>query len=549
MADRVQDILATTERMRARRSRRESRWQELLTYVIPMASAIMSSDAQENRDAVLDNTGEQAHERLAAALVTINTPSIVDWFQLRPQAEEMNDDDESVAWLEDCAQRLLRVFRHPETGFAACQHEKYQDLVGFGLGASCALDVPGKGIRFLSIPLRQLLIGEDAFGKVDTVHRDFELTALQAARQWGREAGPKVLEHASDPKRADTAFRFVHAVMPNVDRVAGSSLARNLPFISTTINVGEKHEIEASGFHTMPYQAPRWRKRAGDEWGRGCGDVCLPDVKMLQRTAGVTIKGAEKNLDPAWMLADDGIIGNFRTGNGRLNYYRRDAYAPQADPAKALLTGARTDIGEDVMAGVRGRIDSAFFRSLIEMIRTDRMTATEVLEVKAEGQRIMGPYLGRSQAEDLGPIITRAFDIMERGGGFRPRPNAMRGVGVIPDYNGPDARAQRVSQARGVAQLTEIMQPLLAVKPDLLDNLEVDEVFRETGETLGLPKKFFTPRAKVQQLRDARAQAQQAEAERTATNEGIDTAANAAQALPALRQALASPTESLQVPA
>ncbi|WP_428247229.1 portal protein [Ferrovibrio sp.] len=545
MTDRVQEIIASTDRMRARRSRRESRWQEILTYVIPMSAAITTADAMENRDAVIDNSGEQAHERLAAALVSICTPSIIDWFQMIPANEALREDDENAGWSQDCSRRMLRAIRDPDTGFAAVQHMKYQDAAGMALGCSAALEVPGVGIRFTSVPLRQVLIGEDAYGKVDTVHRDFELTALRAARLWGRNAGPKVLEHAADPKKADTTFRFVHAVLPNDEFVPGSMLARNLPLASLMVNVSEKHEIEAAGFHSMPYQTPRWRRRAGDEWGRGPGDVALADIKLLQRTAGVTIKGAENNLDPAWMLADDGIIGTFRKGNGRLNYARTDAYSQGRDPAKPLLTGARTDIGEEMMAGIRQRIDIAFFRPLIEMVRKDRMTATEVLEVKAEAARVMGPYLGNLQSEDLGPLLLRLFDIMERGGAFLPRPNALRGERMVPDYTSPDARGQRVAQARGVAQLTELMQPLIATKPDLLDNLDGDEVFRDTGAVLGLPQKYFVTRSKVAQIRQARADAQRAENERVAMNEGLGAAADAASALPAITQSLQSPTEAL----
>lgn len=543
--DRVQEILYATDRMRARRARRERRWQDILTFAIPMASAVLTADAEENRDAVIDNAGEQAHERLAAALVTILTPSIIDWFQYIAANEALNQDEECAGWLQDCTRRALRVLRDPDTGFAGCQHMKYQDVAGFGLGAACLLDVPGQGIRFTSIPLRQLLIAENAYGKVDTVHRDFELPALQAAKAWGRAAGAKVLEHAEDPKKADTTFRFVHAVMPNDEFVPGSMLNRNLPLASILVNVTEKHEVEATGFHTMPYQTPRWRRRAGDEWGRGPGDVALPDIKLLQRTAGVTVKGAEKNLDPAWMLADDGIIGTFRTNNGRLNYFRRDAYAPQSDPAKPLLNNARTDIGQDMMAAQRASINDAFFRSLIEMVRKDRMTATEVLEVKAEAARVMGPYIGNCQTEDLGPLLHRLFDVLERGGVFLPRPNLMRGERVVPDYTSPDARGQRVAQARGVAQLTEIMQPLIAAKPDLLDNLDGDEVMRDTGAVLGLPQKYFVSRDRVAQVRQARADAQRAESERVAMNEGLAAGADAARALPAISQALQSPTEAL----
>jgi hypothetical protein len=44
------------------------------------------------------------------------------------------------------------------------------------------------------------------------------------------------------------------------------------------------------------------------------------------------------------------------------------------------------------------------------------MTATEVMQRTEERMRLLGPILGRMEAELLGPIITRVFGIMLRQG-------------------------------------------------------------------------------------------------------------------------------------
>lgn len=546
MADLAREIVDEANRMRDKRRRHEGAWGQIRDYVIPMASDLLGGTRYNDpmRDLVLDNTAEQVHEALAAALVTIHTPANVDWLLLKTGNEDVNRRDDCAAYLERLSQTALAVFRSPTAGFATSQHEKYQDYVGFGQGGSLCLDKPGKAYRFTSVPLGQLLIADDGDGFVDTVYRDFELTARQAFQRWGDKVGEKVVKAANSSVDRERPFRFIHAVYPRRERRAGSPAARDMPLASCYINAEEMVLVAEGGFHVMPYAAPRWRKRAESPYGFGPGHVALPDTKMLQRIATASVVGAEKMIDPAWMLADDGIIGRFRTGNGRLNYFRRDAFN-QGDPAKPLLTGGQPQLGEEMMQGCRTRIENAFFKPLLQMVRKDRMTATEVIKVMEEGQRILGPYSGRTQQEDLAPIVMRIADGLVRDGVIGDMPDALRDQELKIEYVSPAAKQQRIAQASGLAQFTEITAGLTALKQDLPDNLNADEIYRDVGDIVGFPRRWFMPRDRVQGIREERDRAQAAEQERVATNEGLEAGANAVRALPALTQALGRPTEAL----
>jgi hypothetical protein len=538
MSDLARDIIDRADRMRADRGVFEAHWQEIRDLIIPLAAAVTRREVagQKSHHAVLDGTGEQANEMLAAALVGIMTPDTVDWFTLRARDERINRDAQAAVWLEDCAQRMLSVFRAPRGGFASGQHEKYLDVCSFGTGGMFIADRPGKGILFSALPLRQLLLGEDADGRVDTVYRDFELSARQAVQRWGRRAGEKVAK-AAEGKDRDKPFRFVHAVYPRVDRDPGKSDARNMPYASCYVGVDEKQVLAEGGFQEMPFVTPRWGKRADEVYGRGPGMKALADVKMLQRSMKVTIKGVEKMIDPPLMVADDGVLSPVRVSPSAINVYR--AGTMSTDPIKPLLTGGRPDLGEEFMQGIRFRIDAAFFKPLIQMIRRDRMTATEVLQVVEEGQRILGPYLGRLKAEDLGPMIERVFGIMMRVEAFAPMPEILQGQEIEIEYVSPAVKQQRLSRARGLAQFAEITGPFVALDPSLNDNLDMDRAYRDTADVLGLPKDWLLSPEIVEARRQARREAQQQEMQRQALMEGVDTAANAVRALPALRQAMA----------
>lgn len=538
-ADQVNAIVARADRMRSDRGVFETHWQEIRDYIVPLAAALTRAETAgaKAHQLVLDNSAETAHEMLAGALVSIMTPDVADWFTLRAADDRLNRDPAAAVWLEDCAARMLGVFRAPRGGFGTAQHEKYLDVSSFGTGAMFIADRPGEGIAFTSLPLRQILLAEDAKGQVDTVYRDFILTARQAVQQWGDACGPKVTASAANARERDKTYRFVHAVYPRSDRDPGRLGPRDMPFASVYVSVDDKHLMGESGFHEMPFITPRWLKRADEVYGRGPGMKALADVKMLQRTMKVTIKGVEKMVDPALLVADDGVLGPVRVNPSGINYYRAGTWS--MDPIKPLQTGGRPDLGEDFMAGIRVRIDNAFFKPLIQMIRKDRMTATEVLQVAEEGQKILGPYLGRLKSEDVGPMIERVFAIMMRANAFLPMPPSLSGAELGIEYVSPAVKAQRVSRARGLGQFAEITMPFAQLDPTIHDNLDFDRAYRDTADVLGLPKDWMRDPNQVAAMRQARADAQAAAARRQAATEGLDSAANAVRALPALRQAFA----------
>ncbi|MEO5375939.1 MAG: portal protein [Alphaproteobacteria bacterium] len=533
----VTEIIARADRLRSDRGTFEAHWQEIRDHIIPMAAAITRAETPgaKSHQLVFDNSGESAHEMLAGALVGIMTPDTADWFTLRAMDERVNRDRDAAVWLEDCAARMLSVFRSPKGGFGTAQHEKYLDVSSFGTGAMFIADRPGAGIRFTSVPLSQVLLAEDADGAVDTVFRDFTLTARLAVDRFGRDAGPKIQAAAAKEREQDKPFRFIHAVHPRTERDGSRGGRRNMAFASIYVSVEDRTLMAEGGFHEMPYVTPRWLKRGDEVYGRGPGMKALADVKMLQRAMKVTIKGVEKIIDPPLLVADDGVLSPVRVTPSGINYYRAGTWS--MDPIKPLMTGGRPDLGEEFMAGIRVRIEAAFFKPLIQMIRKDRMTATEVLQVAEEGQRILGPYLGRLKAEDVGPMVERVFAIMLRAGAFAPPPPALSGADLEIEYVSPAVRSQRLGRARALGQFSEITGPMTQLDPTVHDNLDFDRAYRDTADVLGLPKDWLRGQAEVAAIRQQRQAAQAKAAQTQALTEGVDTAANAVRALPALRQA------------
>lgn len=531
-----QQIIDDTDQMQADRAVFASHWQEVRDWICPLTIAVTARETPgaKSHGNVLDGTGEDAGEMLAAALVSMETPETDEIFELRTDDDRINRRHDVKVWLQDCADRMHNVMRSPRGLYQQTQQQKKIDQVYFGTSCSYIIERPGK-IVSASVPLRQLLIEEDDDGVVNKVHRDFELQARQAVGRWGDRLPAKILECAADPKRAKEKFRFIHAVCPRRERDYQSAKNTDLPLASTYVSVEGKQILGDTGYHEMPYQTPRNRKRADEAYGRGPGMKALADVKSLQRLWRIVFRGGEKQIDPPLMVADDGISSAIRTNSSGITYYRAGTWS--TDPIKPLNTGGDVRVGFELIDRLRQTVENRFGKPLIQMIRQDRMTATEVLKVDEEQQRLLGPFLGDDKAQDLGPMIERTFWILFRAGALLPMPEAMQGRDLVIEYVAPALRAQRVGRARGLAQFGEITGPMLTANPALLDNLDEDAVYRDTGDALGLPATWFRDEATVIKMRDARQQVQNEKAQREALLETTEGVANAVRALPALKAA------------
>lgn len=519
-----EDLIKRAERMKSDRSTFESHWREINDYLYPDGDQFIetTTPGAKLRQKVLDNTGEQAGEQLTAALGGLGTNPATDWMGLRAVDDGLNRDRDVSIWLADASARMLNVFRSARSGFQPNQHEKNLDLVYLGSAGMFIPDVPTVGPVFRTYPLPQLYFDENHEGRVDTVYRWYKLTARQAVQQWGKNVGVKVGAAAETANRQDELFEFLHCVEPRTDRDPGKIDRLNKPIQSAAVSVADKHLIEIGGFDEMPYATPRWIKRSNEKYGRGPGMKALADVKMLQRMMKATVRGAEKAINPSLMVPDDGVIGPVRMTDNGLTVVRADMMQMAGGPIRPLITGGRPDIGEEIMRGVRDRIDSAFFAHLIKLSQDPRMTATQVLEL-AETSRIqLGPMFGRLEGEDYGPTVERTFAVMFRAGMFLPMPEKLAGAPIRVEYLSPIAKAQKLQIVRSVFNTLDVIDRMTPYNPDVKDNFDFDDASLQAADALGWPKSAIRGPERVRAIRDAKAEVAEEQAQRQDILDGAE---------------------------
>ena len=513
MTTQIADLLQREKDLRAARSSWEAHWQELGELLRTERADFTAEPGPGERRTrrVFDGTPQQAARGLASALDGMLKGRQSQWFHLRPEGDALAQDEAVRAWVRDIEGRMWRALYADRAHFAARSFETDLDLVVFGTGVFFTQELPGHGLHFRAFHLRDTLIAENDRGEIDTVLRSFRLTPRQAVQRFGAErVGARTRELLRDGSRRK--LRFLHAVMPRQDWAALSGEPAALPVASAWIDADSQHLIGVGGYHEMPYAIPRWETVTGEVYGRSPAMLALPDVQTLNAISQTLLKAGQKAVDPPMLVAQEGLVSGVRLFPGGITYVDYSNVPGGHRPIDPLVGGANLPLGLEMENQRRDMVWAAFFRNVLQLpVAGPNMTATEVLERKAEFMRLIGPTFARLESDYVAPIVKRVFGLMFRAGALPPPPENLRGRPVRFAFDSPVMRAQKQMEALATRGALEQAAPFLDLDPAAADHIDPDAALRLIFEAHGVDG-LLRGRADVESLRAARAETQTAAA-------------------------------------
>lgn len=530
MDSRVADIIREHEQMVSDRGVWEEHWREIAERVLPRQDWFQASNktpGEKRTEKVFDATAGLALERFAAAMESMLTPRTMRWHKLKVRNPAISDNKAIQAYLDEVTNILFQVRYNPKANFASQVHENYMSLGAFGTGAIFIDDVIGTGIRYRSIHLSEVYFCENYAGIIDKVHRKFEMTARQAAQRWGVDRLPEKVRAALE-KQPETKFEFIHCVKPNDDMMPGRRDYRGMPYVSYYISTDGKSIISEGGFRTMPYAVSRYVTAPKEIYGRSPAMTVLPEIKMINEMSKTVIRAAHKIVDPPLLLQEDGVLQAFNARPGALNFGGVNERGEQM--VQPLQTGARVDIGMEMMEQRRKVINDAFLITLFQiLVESPNMTATEAMLRAQEKGALLAPTMGRQQSEMLGPMIERELDILANAGVLPPMPDELAEMGgdVEIEYVSPLNRAQRAEEGVAILRTLESVTPLAQIDPSVMMIFNPEMIARELSEINGVPAKVLRSREEIEAMKME--QAQMAEAQQLL--QAAPVVANSAKAL------------------
>ena len=478
-----QQVIRRLSDFKSKRGTWESHWQEIADLMFPNHPTFIGDESAGTKKGLkmYDGTAVHASEMLAAGFHGFLTNPASEWFTLSLANKKLNNNKSVKIWLSQVQDIMYDEISNAKTAFSTHIHEMYLEFGVFGTGVLFTGENDTRdGLLFKAIPLSSCYIAENKDGIVDTVYRTIPFTVRQVFETWGTDASEQVQKKFKE-KKFDEIIEVVHATEPAYDNP-------NFVYSSTYVEVGQKHKLSESGYKTFPYSIPRFYKAAGEVYGRGPGVTALPDVKMLNQMMHTTIKAAQKIVDPPLQMPDTGYLGPVRTIPGGVNYFKGGT----KDRIEPLMTNANIPVSLELMNEIRMRIQRVFFVDLLELPhKVEHVTATEIMQRTEDRLRVMGPILGRMQAEALNTIILRAFSVLSNLGMFPEMPMDLTQEELVIEYVSPIARAQKQMEAGGLQRVLEVMTPFISADPTLLGRFDAGEILEATAEMFGLRPSFI----------------------------------------------------------
>jgi len=523
----VDAIIRRNDQLKSAKRDHEYCWHELQRWVLPDSTSITydSTPRVNERAHLFDNIGEEAAMIAAAGIYGMTTNPGSAWFNLETEDRRLMADREVAAWLDLAEEFLLSAFNSPQTRFSAVKFQT--DVLDVTYGNSCSFieSRTGRLPVVHLVPLREVSIAIGADGVVDTVFREVEWPASLCFKRFGAAAGEKVAKMVAEGEE-DEKFCLIHAVFPR-EVPGGIGIGKlQKPFASVWVNKDERRIISRGGYDEMPYVFSRlWTNGDGD-YGRGWGAQALYAVKSLQLLAKTTLKSAEQAIAPPWAVMEDTLLQPLRTSANAINMMKPSVWATNSEPISPLNTGARPDIGVDMILNYREAIERAFRVPLFRFVKDPHMTATHAMILDEERLRDIGPFIANMQAEKMGPSVERFFNIFQREKFFPPAPEALDGKALKVVYSSPSAQQQRIDEGRSLLAAIDASASFGNIfGPEVYDNLDGDSAYRKFVQRMGVSAQHLRGEGDRDQMREARNQ----QMAQTAELEDLATAGGAAQ--------------------
>ena len=528
---RARDVLSRQSELEHERSSYEGAWQAVAEFCDPDAPDMWGgtsiaklngsqAERQERRGSrVYDNTINSASNRLAAGLESLIIPQSEKWHGVSTAAMNDEETDEEKEWGEGLRDYLFELRYSALSNFVPATQACLRNVVRYGPAYLYAEEgFAGQHIHYASVPVVEAYIARNRWGVADVFHRKYERTARQVAQICGYDKLPaRIKELANDPTKCFEKVSLVQAIhLKNERRMyrsRGGWDYLDAPFESLHVIEGDEVVVKEKGFSTFPVSPFNWRRYEGDTYGISPTIEALTTVREINAVRRTGLRALQQITDPA--TASSGALDFVPILNPGTNYpgLIGDDGRPMILP---INTGQNPSYAFEYAARRAEEIRDMMFVNLFQtLVQNPQMTATEALIRQEEKGALLGPSGSIIQAgfaanldRELG--ILEAKGLYEQGSRFAP-PQTLAGKTIRPTFTSPLDILRKSAEARDTMQVLTMAAQLAQSDPEVMDNLDVDEALKVIQSAGRSPQRIFRRKEEVDERRQARAQAQQAQ--------------------------------------
>lgn len=523
-SERIKALNSAGEGLRKLRQPYDPVFQEVNTYFTTRASRFGSGDSAAFKgrinSRIINPRGRLALRTLQSGMQTGITSPARPWFRLVAEDSRLMEVAAVKNHLYEAEKEMRQMLQR--SGLYNMLHVGWRHLGLFGHDCAIIEDDDDLGLYGQQLVPGEFWLGENSYGLIDTVYREYRMTTQQMVDKFVYRGNPaaepdwsvvnKRVREAFERGQLGQTFPVRQLLAPRYNRDPRSALPKDKPIMSVYWEPDAQDRLLLdSGYDRSPLVASRWDNEGTDVYGNSPAMDTLSIVKRLQVKERELAEAQHRmnkppiNAPAEWRnlaFSFDPEAVNFVSDPG---LGARPVF--QIDPPIAEMRAEIREIEQD--------IDDGMYSSLFMMIANlDRrqITAREIDERHEEKLIELGPVLERQHREKLGPLIRRVYDRVIEMGKVEPLPEEYDGVSVTVDYISMLAQAQRAIATGGIERFAAFTGNLAGVNPEVLDNFDMDAAVQEYGEMVGVPGRLIRPADDVAGLRETRnAQQQQAE--------------------------------------
>lgn len=517
------------------------RWQDQARYLNPTRGffyyGIPDYGPPLDHGTLIDSHVRRCIRDFACGMQSGMTSPARPWFKFETDDPGLMKTPNVALHLEKVDRTLLNLAGHSNIyeGF----YNSYEELGTFGTSSWGINPDPMDVFRAESFTIGEYFLGCGPDGRVNAFTRSTWKTVSQIVEEYGEEMCSPTIISMFYNNQSDAWRRVIQLIEINDDRIPDYDDFANKHTRAITWEDGSQQNLylKLEGFNEFPIIAPRWQPRTThDNYGNGPGADFLGDCRMLQMMQKKKLIGLDKEVDPP--LQADSTTGNVTTLPGAIT--RFSANTPNAGVKPLYQVQLNLKALQESIMEVKEAANQAFFTDLFKtMINDDRpgITAYEIAEKKAEIMNMLSPIVNSLNNNQNNQAVMRMYNIALRAGVLPPMPKELKGKKIKIKYISVLTQAQRMMGLQSIQETVGFFAQNAQIFPQMIDNIDQDNIARGYMEDIGLPPSYFTDLGVMKKNRDARAKAQAAAQKQQAQLMQAETAEKAGKGAKAASEA------------
>ncbi len=509
MEERVQYLTKRLARLKAERQPWEAVWDKAAELCAVNSKIYVKDERGRLFSRTFDGTAKNALNSFAASLKSVLIPTNAVWHRLKPANPALENNDTVRRYLEYVRDMLFKYRYAPDSRFASESTVQLRQMGIYGQAAWLVEDNIGQGISYRSIPVNEAYADMNNRGIVDTVYREYEMSARQAVSEFGKLATKEITEAADrDP---DRKMRFLHAVEPRKDLDVRKKDFRGMPFASYNVDLDNNKLIYEGGYRVMPYMFPHYMSIAGSAYGYSPALQAFQDILSINEMAKTNLRAGQLQVRPT-ILVGNGVKDASRIGMSGAIVKGLDSNGkPQAVP---LQLGGNPSFTLELQNRIQEIIERAFLVPLFQSLtQVKDATAYEVQQRVQEKAMLLAPTSELISSEWLVGNIRREIDILSQYGVLDDVPDELMYDGSMAiEFESPAVHMQQSATINGLMEWMQSVMGMAQVDPAVLDIVDFQAAARKIADYRDVSTEIIRSPEAAAQLGQQRAQAQQAQA-------------------------------------